>query len=728
MHKEEALAQLEQLQQLSEDKRNEMALLKEELRQKELQIQQWQTELKLMDRHASVAAFTQAQARYQEMQKAGQLMTFYRQAAEACETAEKNLSEKESELQKLAVEHQTLSQQYAEAEEDARKSRLLFEKMQLSVSDYAKHLRMGLQIGDHCPVCGQQVGELPRDAAYEAALKPVREQAEKASQLAQSCRDRLKGLEAQCAVEKRAQDRLRKEKAGKEEILRRYGKEASDKCLTFGVTLSQKDAETQLSCLMEAQQQLMREKQAQWQAADQLQEKLNSLLAEKECLSQQQNNMLAVWSDIEKRIAERQVSMKSFQEAADKQSQLADTLMQTLSAKISYSGWQQDVEACRQRLISEAAAWQERQRELQQLRQTWQIGCNEQENARQLCRQVMTLYPEWPLSEKVEASVDTALSWNVLLTQVVALVEKKSGMDRREEECRRQIDAFQQSDAALPLDRLAVLATIPSQEMFFLENELNSVESRLQAAKGGLKQAEATWQKQMQSRTETGEGETLETLKVRCEQLRQAIAEKQAQKGGLAQRLSANEKQLCLYAEKMHETEIHQQKFMQWDAMCRIFGDREGKTFRVIAQSFVMRELLVHANAYLHQFSERYELLCQSNLTILVKDLYYGGLVRPVDMVSGGESFVVSLALALGLSSLHRNHLSADILFIDEGFGSLSSDLLEVVVSTLSRLREAGGRRVGIISHIDALRERIPVKILVEKTNHTSSRISIINQ
>lgn len=159
----------------------------------------------------------------------------------------------------------------------------------------------------------------------------------------------------------------------------------------------------------------------------------------------------------------------------------------------------------------------------------------------------------------------------------------------------------------------------------------------------------------------------------------------------------------------------------------KTFWRRRGKRFRVIAQSFILRELLDKANHFLDQLSKRYELDCQDDsLTILVRDMYFGGSVRPVNMVSGGESFVVSLALALGLSSIGGNGFATDMLFIDEGFGTLDSNTLEVVMDTLERLRETGNRKVGIISHVEALCERIPVKILVERNNGSAAKIRMV--
>ena len=167
----------------------------------------------------------------------------------------------------------------------------------------------------------------------------------------------------------------------------------------------------------------------------------------------------------------------------------------------------------------------------------------------------------------------------------------------------------------------------------------------------------------------------------------------------------------------------------KWSRLSKIFGDAEGKKFRGIAQSYILKELLIKANEFLSRLSSRYELDCQSNsLTILVHDMYFGGNVRPVDMMSGGESFVVSLALALGLSTLNVNGFTTNMLFIDEGFGTLDSSTLEVVMNTLGQLSETGNRKVGIISHVEALYERIPVKILVERDGGNAGKVRMVCQ
>ena len=156
-----------------------------------------------------------------------------------------------------------------------------------------------------------------------------------------------------------------------------------------------------------------------------------------------------------------------------------------------------------------------------------------------------------------------------------------------------------------------------------------------------------------------------------------------------------------------------------------------GTRFRTLVQSYILRPLLNNANIYLARITDRYKLTCSEEneqLSILVLDRYNKDQVRSVTVLSGGERFMISLALSLALSSLNRPDMNVDILFIDEGFGTLDEKSLDSVMSTLERLQEIagqGGRRVGVISHREELDERINVQIRVIKKGEGRSRIEL---
>jgi len=163
-----------------------------------------------------------------------------------------------------------------------------------------------------------------------------------------------------------------------------------------------------------------------------------------------------------------------------------------------------------------------------------------------------------------------------------------------------------------------------------------------------------------------------------------------------------------------------------WLKLNELIGSKEGDKFRMIAQRRTLDVLLGYANHQLTQLSARYRLeRLPESLNLIVIDCDMGEERRSVHSLSGGESFLVSLALALGLASLTSNRLRIESLFIDEGFGSLDLETLTVAMNALTHL-EAQGRKVGVISHVTEMTDAIPVQIRIEKRRHGgASRIVI---
>ncbi|MGN0835087.1 MAG: AAA family ATPase [Candidatus Spyradosoma sp.] len=176
------------------------------------------------------------------------------------------------------------------------------------------------------------------------------------------------------------------------------------------------------------------------------------------------------------------------------------------------------------------------------------------------------------------------------------------------------------------------------------------------------------------------------------------------------------------------ELEAAKTRSGKWEKLNRRFG---GTRFRTLVQSCILRPLLANANVYLSRISDRYELTCadeNEQLSVFVRDRLNGNCVRSATVLSGGERFMVSLALSLALSSLNRADLNTDVLFIDEGFGTLDEKSLEDVMNALGRLGEIAGesrRRVGVISHREELKERIPVHVAVRREGESGSVVRI---
>jgi len=165
-----------------------------------------------------------------------------------------------------------------------------------------------------------------------------------------------------------------------------------------------------------------------------------------------------------------------------------------------------------------------------------------------------------------------------------------------------------------------------------------------------------------------------------------------------------------------------------WRRLRDLIGSKDGAKFRKFAQSITLQILTSHANKHLGRLNDRYALLLQEGdtLELQIEDYYQAGIKRPLASLSGGESFLASLALALGLSDLAGRSVNIDTLFIDEGFGTLDPETLEVALTALETLRQ-GNKSVGVISHVGLLKERITTQIVVTKGASGHSTLKVIS-
>lgn len=715
-----------ELRQLFNKGKAEMAPLQEKMKQKESELIRQQKILKGMD----MPALQRETEKWENVSKyaaeAETRFELYDNAESELKTILQEIGKNQGSIDKLNNEVNGLTTLCNDADFAAKQAKGVYDKMQLSVGDYAKYLRTHLQKGDYCPVCGSQVDDLSHDEAFESAMQPLKDAFESAEEKAKLLRDQLHGKQARIKAQSETLFSVLSQKKDKEVLKDKFLNQAAAACSKLKLDISQENVREKLLGLKqecEANLKYLREK---LQSLSELQETVNRLNEEKEALAKQLSEMMQTLVETEKKLTELEADAKHKKDNVCTNLEKAKQAELFLSSKITYSDWKNDLSATYLRLQEESSAYKSHKQNKTELEQYCLLKKTEQSQARELCRQIMQIFPDWPVGKEPRKKMDETLSWITLQSMVLAFHEKKTERITQLSSAQKALQDYFTRPDALSEQRLQFLAGQDPANMERIGEMLAEIDSRLNKARGALQQVEESFRNHMQNRPETDEKLDLEYLSQRVSQLSSDIADKQLQIGAVRQQLEHQKGQLQLYADKKLEVQECGKQFSQWEELSDIFGDREGKKFRVMVQSFVMKELLANANNYLKQFSDRYELLCEENLTILVRDAYYGGIKRPLNMVSGGESFVVSLALALGLSSLTRQSASADILFIDEGFGSLSSDVLEVVMSALDKLK--GSRRVGIISHVEALRERIPVKIFVEKVNQSNSKISIISQ
>lgn len=199
-----------------------------------------------------------------------------------------------------------------------------------------------------------------------------------------------------------------------------------------------------------------------------------------------------------------------------------------------------------------------------------------------------------------------------------------------------------------------------------------------------------------------------------------------SQSGAIQERISANAKRKADQAKLLEERTQQATAFERWEALNQIIGSADGKKFRTFAQGLTLGRLVTLANHHLEDLNGRYKLHKppQEDLGLAIVDTFQADHERSLQTLSGGEKFLVSLALALGLSDLAGHNAHIQSLFIDEGFGTLDDNSLDLAITTLENL-QASGKTIGVISHVKELKERISTRIQVHKQSDGFSQVEI---
>ncbi len=300
-------------------------------------------------------------------------------------------------------------------------------------------------------------------------------------------------------------------------------------------------------------------------------------------------------------------------------------------------------------------------------------------------------------------------------------------LESAKEEMWEELRLFFIKNPTITMQRIKELSAHDKDEMLALKQRLTEAEDNFKLEKGKLEAIKVRMEEHAATRPEMGEEDSQESLEKRKEEIEKGVRNLSEENGRLTETLERDAKLRKEAAILQAKYEKMREVYDRWEGLYNKLGDLKGAKFRSIAQSFILRSLLENANLYMRRFNDRYTLTCNpGTLAILVKDDYKPSEPQPASILSGGESFMASLSLALALSNLRSGGATADILFIDEGFGTLSGEYLGNVMDTLERLHQIGGRKVGLISHVMEMKERIPVQIRVQRESPALSKIEVI--
>jgi exonuclease SbcC len=217
---------------------------------------------------------------------------------------------------------------------------------------------------------------------------------------------------------------------------------------------------------------------------------------------------------------------------------------------------------------------------------------------------------------------------------------------------------------------------------------------------------------------------TLEELEPQFKEVEESLKQLRDTIAGLKHKLSENTAAKERIKEKQSAINAQKKECHRWEKLHDLIGSADGKKYRNFAQGLTFEHMVSHANRQLRKMTDRYLLIPDEEhpLELNVIDNYQAGEIRSTKNLSGGESFIVSLTLALGLSKMASRKVRVDSLFLDEGFGTLDEEALDTALESLSGLQQ-DGKLIGVISHVSALRERISTQIRINPVSGGKSTV-----
>lgn len=368
-------------------------------------------------------------------------------------------------------------------------------------------------------------------------------------------------------------------------------------------------------------------------------------------------------------------------------------------------GWQQDPDSFRDTLTTFARQWHDNTEKLQQLQREQSAQKAEYESYASFLPSLIKQVEEVTLLHEQNRTALLALqSERARLLGGKPADQVESAYTRRKEVLKERMKRLQtvQTEQSGIADQLRGIAGQIAQDLQKASDDLVVRQKAL-----------ADWTEAWNT---AHDNEPLELLLPRITQ----------EKNEYAFRLrtqAENKQKIASQQEELNACRLENER---WAKLNELAGSADGAKFRRIAQGYTLDVLLSYANVQLRDLSRRYRLeRVPETLALQVIDRDMCDEIRTVHSLSGGESFLVSLALALGLSSLSSNRMKVESLFIDEGFGSLDADTLRIAMDALESLRTQG-RKIGVISHVQEMTERIPVQIRVSRAGNGRSFLEVV--
>lgn len=699
----------------------EVILCHKNTEQQEKIVEALAQQFKSLDMEALAKQLYDATNKINQINNAHKALQTFNERKQEYDAATEMLKEQRGALDNINAEHADKTRMLPEAEK-LRDAAINIYEGQKRLTDHIEELRKSFKESTVCPLCGSHIEGLHTDSVISAELERSKKEADEAGRKAEKIKNDINRLNAE---RKQAEKNV---KAAEESLTKK--KSALD--------MAQKELDKYPSITAENYANLLAEATKEKQAVEHRFSEANELKTQldnaRSKLDKAQKKEEKANSDFVKKKEEKQslhnqkATKESLKEASQQeQSKKVAELRQQLV--IEDVDWENvDWLSVKTNICQRAKKYNEATSSLDETRQRMKAIADNMDSARNQLEAIKPFFID--VAIPADAAEEKNLSGEVqsLVGNVLKIVGAKAEAEKQQQQLKVLRDNyFNNDDNKYTIERINQLSGMSADIIASCRASIKKASDERSKAEGQKQQVCLLIANHQQQKPSFDEGDTLDLLTGKKQDTDNLFKANHEQSVRLKALLDNDAKRCAAIADKREKLEALRQERDNWNLLENHFGGSNGGKFKKIAQSYVLRTLLNKANYYLDMLSNRYELDCDdASLTINVIDKNQGGAIRNVGLLSGGESFIVSLALALGLSSISKEKINVDTLFIDEGFGTLSDDVLNTVINTLDRLHQVGGRRVGIISHVEKLCERIPTQIRLVRSGPSSSEIQVV--
>ena len=649
------------------------------------------------------------------------------------ETTRNNLTEQKSAIDEKIEKSKQMETPIHDAKikMDVRKEDL--DKQKDTIDKFASTLRLKLHVGDVCPVCRQKIeNDLPHEEDLSALVDGLQKTYDVAKNTYNDLVNAKVTLDAEIKTESNAYEKSKKT-FDEDKSVANAEQKAEDACQTCGIdTLDSTipSALVELKDSTSTKYKTLDDKIKEGEAKEKEIKKQRKALEAKrpdiETLAQKARDAEKAAGECKGRISTAETLIQSKEKDVVGAEQNANELITSGTWEIDWKVSPKDFATS---LNSAAKAYNTSRQNKQTLQAVLDTAKTNFANVASVITTIFEAMPDWKAAEagvavKTGNLLDKA---NGIVSKVTVAITQLRNAEETFKTNNERLNAFLSEQESLDKDRLTHLATYTSNDILSKDGELKKDREAIVAKKTLLQNANRLLDEHQKKKPELTEDDSFDALQQRISGYESQLNEIGEQRGAINQELKTDKENKERLGTLVEDEEKKKADYLKWKRMNRLIGDSTGSKFRKIAQSYVLTSLIHSANSYMKTLTDRYTLkVTPGTFVISVEDAYQGFVSRTASTISGGESFLVSLSLALALSDIGQT-LSVDTLFIDEGFGTLSGEPLQNAIDTLRSLRTKAGRHVGIISHVEELQERIPVQIQVNQDgNSSSSKIKII--